>query len=103
VGELAPLLGGGSVFGVLALVIAWLLKSNRDDRDQAEKQIDAANKRASEARAEVASLELLLDAEQERRRKAEDDRSELAREVKGLRSEVAKVGTDIEQIRAELP
>jgi septal ring factor EnvC (AmiA/AmiB activator) len=102
VAELVPLLGGSGVFGVLALVIAWLLKSNRDDRSQAEEQIKAANARAKEARAEAAELEDLIDAEQARRRKAEEERADLALEVKGLRVDIGKLGAEVEQLRKSM-
>jgi len=102
VGELAPFLGGAGVFGVLALVIGYLLKSNRDDRQQAEEQITAANKRAREARAEVAELEKELDAEQVRRRHAEEERAEFALEVKGLRADIKKLSAEVEQLRKSM-
>lgn len=102
VGELAPLLGGGGIFSVLAIVIGWLLKSNRDDRQQAEEQITAANKRAKEARAETAELEREIDAEQARRRKAEEERADLALEVKGLRSDITNLSAEVESLRKSM-
>lgn len=97
--ELAPLVGGGSVFLVLAVVIGYLLKSNRDDRDQAEKQITAANQRAKDARAEAAELEKELDKEQARRREAEEQRADFALEVKKLRHEMAGLRAEIAELR----
>jgi len=102
VGELAPLAGSAGVFGVLAFVIGYLLKSNRDDRQQAEEQITAANKRAREARDEAAELEKQLDAEQARRRQAEEERAETTLEVKGLRADITKLRGEVEQLRMSM-
>lgn len=80
-GELAPLLGTGGGLGVLAVVIAYLLGSNRADRKQATDQIGDAEKRADAAEAREAALRKELESERASRHSAEDRAAELAREV----------------------
>jgi hypothetical protein len=84
VGDLAPLLGGAGVFGVLALVVIHLLSSNRADRQQYE---DFAGKAAAEvvaAEKREADAWQLVDAERRSRWAAEDRAAQLARQVREL-------------------
>lgn len=106
----------GGVFGVLALVIAYLLFANWRDRQQHLTSIDAANKRANEAeqRADAAEsreriAQQRLDEEREARRRAEDQHAqdkraaddqhaELMREVRGLKSTVARLEAELARV-----
>lgn len=110
--QLQILLGGG-IFGVLAIVIGYLLFANWRDRQQHLTSITAANTRAdeaekrtdaSEARERVAQQR--LDEEREARRRAEDQyakamreaadqHAELMREVRGLKSTVARLESEL--------
>lgn len=83
-GDLVPLLGGAGVFGVLAVVILYLLSSNRADRAQYEEfaarasaDVEAAEKREADAWA-------LLEAARKARWDAEDRAAALARQVRDL-------------------
>lgn len=83
-GDLAPLLGGAGVFGVLAWVVGHLLASNRADRQQYEDfagkaaaEVVAADKRADDAW-------VLVEAERRSRWAAEDRAAQLARQVREL-------------------
>lgn len=86
-GELAPLLGGAGVFGVLALVIFHLLASNRADRQQYE--TFAARAAADVEAAERRETEAWQRLEEERRERwvAEDRAAQLARQVRELGGE----------------
>lgn len=83
-GDLAPLLGGTGVLGLLAVVIFHLLSSNRADRQQYEEfagkaaaEVVAAEKRADDAWA-------MVEAERKQRWAAEDRAAQLARQVREL-------------------
>jgi predicted Zn-dependent peptidase len=102
VGELAPLLGGTGVFGVLALVIGYLLKYNRDDRIQLGKEIDDAEARADKAETRAERLQVLLDAANEERRKALDVAAEQARAAAARAEEVAREREKVDRQAAEL-
>jgi hypothetical protein len=91
VAEYGPLLGGAGVFGVLAYVIIYLLKSNRDDRVQIGKEIDDAEARADKAEARAERLQSLLDAANEERRKALDFGSAQARAAAARADELASL------------
>lgn len=85
-GELVPLLGTSGGLGLFAIVIAYLLGSNRADRKQLGEQVDDAERRADAAEAREAalraSLSKELESERAARHSAEDRAAELAREVK---------------------
>lgn len=96
--EYGPLLGGAGVFGVLAYVIIWLLRSNRDDRADfgreragLSKEIDDAEARADKAEARAERLQGLLDAANEERRKALDLAAEQSRAAASHAEELAKL------------
>lgn len=72
-GDLATLASAGGI-GVLALVIGYLLSSNRQDRKEYGEAIDKAEARADKARAEA-------EAERTARRTAEDKADRFAREL----------------------
>ena len=101
-GELAPLLGGTGVFGVLAFVIGYLLKFNRDDRVQFGKEIDDAEARADKAETRAERLQGLLDAANEERRKALDVAAEQARAAAARADELAKEREKADQQAVEL-
>jgi uncharacterized membrane protein len=102
VDALAPLLGGTGVFGVLAFVIGYLLKYNRDDRIQLGKEIDDAEARADKAEARAERLQGLLDAANEERRKALDVAAEQARAAAARAEEVAREREKVDRQAAEL-
>lgn len=94
--ELVTLLGGGSVFTVLAVVIVYLLSSNRSDRTQALEAIAAAEKRADDAEKRADAAELREQAAQQRvdeeraaRRLAEDQHAEVLRELRDVKARLA--------------
>lgn len=96
--ELAPLLAGTGIFGVLAWVIAFLLKAMHDDRvafgtERAglSKEIDDAENRADKAELRAERLQSLLDAANEERRKALDLAAEQTRAAASHAEELAKL------------
>lgn len=101
-GELAPLLAGGGVFGVLAIVVVYLLAALDKAQRRADDRIDAAERRADEATARHRATQLLLDEARNARRAAEDQAAELAREVRGLREEVKDLRLEVSDLRAQL-
>lgn len=101
-GELAPLLGGTGVFGVLAFVIGYLLKYNRDDRIQLGKEIDDAEARADKAETRAERLQGLLDAANEERRKALDVAAEQGRAAAARADELAREREKVDQQAVEL-
>lgn len=101
-GELGPFLGGAGVFGVLALVIGYLLKSNRDDRVQFGKEIDDAEARAEKAEKRAESLQDSLDAALQARREAQDLKAEQARVSASQVEEIGKLRTRIEELTGEV-
>jgi hypothetical protein len=116
VAEYGPLLGGAGVFGVLAYVIIWLLKANRDDRaafaaERGEfakeraglgKEIDDAEARADKAEARAERLQGLLDAANEERRKALDFGAEQARAAAARAGELTTLRERYDEQAAEL-
>lgn len=100
--EYGPLLGSAGVFAVLAYVIGWLLKSNRDDRAQFGKEIDDAEKRADKAEARAERLQGLLDDAAAERRKALDVAAEQARAAAARADEVAKARDRLDEQAAEI-
>lgn len=86
-GELAPLLGAGGVFGVLALVIFHLLASNRADRQQYETFAGRAAADVTAAEKREADAWLLVEQERKERWAAEDRSARLARQVRELGGE----------------
>jgi flagellar biosynthesis/type III secretory pathway M-ring protein FliF/YscJ len=99
---LAPLAGGGGIFGVLVIVIVYQLSANRADRQQAQTAIADAEARADAAEArEKAVRELAakregefqdrIDIEREARRRAEDGQAEVLRQLAELKAEVQQL------------
>jgi hypothetical protein len=117
VGELAPLLGGAGVFGVLAWVIGFLLNAMGKDRaDFAKeraglgKEIDDAEARADKAEARTERLQDLLDAANAERRKALDVAAEQARAAASRADELARErdkldaqATELAKLREQAP
>jgi len=83
VGDLATFLGAG-VFGVLALVIVYLLSSNRADRQQYGEFADKAAAEVVAADKREADAWQLVEAERRSRWAAEDRAAQLARQVREL-------------------
>lgn len=100
--EYGPLLGGAGVFGVLASVIFWLLKSNRDDLGAFGKEIDDAEARADKAEARAERLQDLLDVANAERRKALDVAAEQARAAAASSDEIARLQQQRDEARTEL-
>ena len=110
--QLQQLLAGG-VFGVLAIVIIYLLRSDAATRTQArlsiaaeQKRADDAERRADDAEARERVAQQRLDEEREARRRVEDQHAksmrdaadqhaELMREVRGLKSTVARLEEEL--------
>lgn len=101
-GELAPLLGGAGVFGVLALVIGYLLKSNRDDRVQFGKEIDDAEARADRAEQRARELQAEHEAALKAKWAVEAREAEQAREFASQVKEIAELRKQIEALTAEV-
>lgn len=104
---------GASGFGLVLLGFVYLfavtrsaLKQTNDELDTARKQaseeLKAAKEREAAARAEADVLETRLDEERERRRAAEDREADTARELAGLRAEVAAMRTDIQEVKEQV-
>ena len=79
--ELLPQLAGAGGIGVLAIVITYLLGSNRADRRAAVELVDAANRRANDADARARALQVELDDALRARRIAENEAAQLARQL----------------------
>lgn len=94
-----PLLGTGGGLGILAVVIIYLLGSNRSDRGQALERIKQANQRADAALKREAELQERLDQVLRDRRAAEDREAKLALQVGQLREEVASLRAEIARLR----
>lgn len=83
-GDLATLVSAGGGLGLLAVVIGYLLNSNRADRREYQEAVDRAERRADEADARVRAAEgrteALQQAVDESRagRRAAEDRAALA-------------------------
>ncbi|MEO3923019.1 hypothetical protein ABGB07_03935 [Micromonosporaceae bacterium B7E4] len=60
-GELFPLLGGGGVLTAFAVVLVYLLSSNRADRRDAQDAIDRAEARADKAEARTEEIRKAYD------------------------------------------
>lgn len=80
-GDLATLLTAGGGLGAFALVITYLLNSNRQDRREYQDAIDKAEARADRAEARTGDLDKALDDARARRREAEDQRDEARRDL----------------------
>lgn len=104
---------GASGFGLVLLGFVYLfavtrsaLKQTNDEhaaaREQAGLDLKAAKERETAARSEADALEKRLDEERERRRGAEDREAATARELAGLRAEVAAMRTDIQQVKEQV-
>jgi chromosome segregation ATPase len=116
VAELAPVLAGGGIFGVLAWVIGFLLNAMRNDRvdfgkERAEfskeraglgKEIDDAEERANKAEARAERLQGLLDSAYEERRKALDLAAKQARAAASHSDELSKQREQLDAQAAEL-
>lgn len=100
--ELAPLLAGGGVFGVLAIIIVYLLAAIDRISKRADDRIDAAERRADESTARGRETQRLLDDAWQRARAAEDQAADLARQVRVLGEEVKLLRTEVEDLRAQL-
>lgn len=101
-GDLAPLLGSGSIGALLAVVIFYLLNGNRQDRAQYADLVKDAEARADAADLRRAAAEKQLDHERAERRKVEDDYAKLAREVHGLREQVERLTAQVARLRSEV-
>lgn len=100
--DLAPLLVGGGVFGVLAFTIIYLLRALDTLGSRADERIDAANRRADDATTRHRETQLLLEQAREARHAAEDRAAAGARELRDLREEVKELRTEVEALRAQL-
>ena len=84
----APTLGAAAA---LVVVIGYLLASNRADRAQQIKHLDAALKRIKSLEEEVEKLHAHLDRERELRRQAQDQAADALREVADVRARLDKL------------
>lgn len=100
--DLTPLITAGGGLGALAMVVIYLLGSNRADRKAAREELAESDARADAAEARERDLQLQLDDARAARRAAEDREAALAREVAGLREEVAGLRAEVERLRAAL-
>ena len=100
--DLAPLITAGGGLGAMAMVIVYLLGSNRSDRKESREELAEADARADAAEARERDLHARWDEEREARRLAQDQAAEALREVKGLREEVARLRGQLEQLTAAL-
>jgi CHASE3 domain sensor protein len=84
VGDLATLVSAGGGLGLLAVVIGYLLNSNRADRREYQGAVDRAERRADEAEARTTAAEQRAEALQQTvdearsGRRAAEDRAALA-------------------------
>lgn len=69
--EVANFLSGGAA-GVLAMVVAYLLRSNHQDRGQFQTMLERESKRANEAEQRVREERLLVDQVRQGRFTAEE-------------------------------
>lgn len=80
-GDLATLAGAGGGLGLLAVVIGYLLTSNRQDRQDYREAITDAERRADAAEARAEALQTALDEARTARRVAEDKAALAEREL----------------------
>lgn len=85
--ELLPQLAGAGGLSLFAMVILYLLGSNRSDRKAAGDLVDAANRRANEAEDRARTLRTELDDALGAKRAAENDAARLARDLDNLRAD----------------
>lgn len=90
-GELATIVGGGSVLALLTTAFAFFLSGARADR-----------KELADERAERDKVEKELDAERALRRASEDREAKLSREVSRLSERVEHLSAEVAQLRAQL-
>lgn len=100
--DLTPLITAGGGLGALAVVVIYLLGSNRADRRAHREELGEADARADAAEAREQLLQANWDREREARRRFEDQAAEALREVKGLREEVARLRSRVDELTAAL-
>lgn len=96
--DLTPLITAGGGLGAMAMVIVYLLGSNRNDRKAAREELAEADARADAAEARERELQKRWDEEREARRLAQDQAAEALREVSGLRDEVARLRREVARL-----
>jgi flagellar motility protein MotE (MotC chaperone) len=102
VGELATLLAGSGVFGVLAIIIVYLLAAVDKAQRRADEGIAKAEQRADDWAARHRETQRLLDESRDARRAAEDRADEQAREIRDLRDEVKDLRAEVQDLRTRL-
>ena len=80
---------GAGALGALALLIVYLVASNRRDRVTGRELVGGADTRYAAEVARHDATQEKLDAERAARRAAEDDAAQLRREVADLRARLA--------------
>lgn len=86
--EVAQWVGAGALGG-LALLVFYLVASNRRDRVAGRELVGGADGRFDAEVARHEATQQLLDAERAARRAAEDEAAQLRREVADLRAQLA--------------
>lgn len=93
---------GASGFSLVLVGFVYLFGITRSALRQSNEDLKAAKQREAEARTEADGLETRLDEERARRRAAEDREADTARELAGLRREVAGMRSDIQQVKEQV-
>lgn len=100
-----PLLTAGGGLGALAVVIIYLLGSNRADRKAAREELSEADARADAAESRERTLQDQIDALLVRARAAEDREAVLQRQVAALQEqlkELPRLREELEAMRTEI-